>query len=72
MVNAICTLHFLRKLLDAKKLNIFFQTQVNERYLKSTHRGWTHRLLPPMLPLKPQVISGFVLVLRSSFPRMSP
>ncbi|MDJ0736231.1 MAG: hypothetical protein QNJ47_19570 [Nostocaceae cyanobacterium] len=33
MVNAICSLHFLRKLLDNKKLKDFFQTQVHERYL---------------------------------------
>ncbi|MBG1271208.1 hypothetical protein [Nostoc sp. WHI] len=33
MVNAICTLHFLRKLVDNNKLKDFFQTQVHERYL---------------------------------------
>lgn len=39
MVKAICTLHFLRKLLDAKKLKIFLQTQVNERYLIEYQQG---------------------------------
>ncbi|NES06615.1 MAG: hypothetical protein F6K22_29635 [Okeania sp. SIO2F4] len=32
-VNAICTLHFLRKLWDQNKLKDFFQTSVNHRYL---------------------------------------
>jgi hypothetical protein len=33
MVNAICTLPFLRKLVETKKSKDFFQTKVNERYL---------------------------------------
>ncbi|NEP77308.1 MAG: hypothetical protein F6K39_03455 [Okeania sp. SIO3B3] len=32
-VNAICTLHFLRKLSDQNKLKDFFQTSVSHRYL---------------------------------------
>ncbi|MGI2906867.1 hypothetical protein [Tolypothrix sp. VBCCA 56010] len=32
-VNSICTLHFIKKLVENKKLKDFFQTQVNERFL---------------------------------------
>ncbi|MBN3960167.1 hypothetical protein [Nostoc sp. NMS8] len=39
MVNAICTLHFLRKLVDNDKLKDFFQTQVHERYLIEYKQG---------------------------------
>ncbi|MEH2111266.1 hypothetical protein [Nostoc sp.] len=39
MVNAICTLHFLRKLVDNNKLKDFFQTQVHERYLIEYKQG---------------------------------
>ncbi len=38
-VKAICTLHFLKKLWDRKKLKDFFQTSVSERYLIEYKQG---------------------------------